>query len=181
MKYKKAGKSLEEIGERWYGFDFNSERIIYCYLCCCRGKKRKLKKLDKKLRFESYQQWKQYIWNRYENFDKEMLIEFSRYLNLRIRYIAPTQEYWSIAAAAMLTLVLTKLIDAVDINWDISEVPVGGIIVFGFLLELLFMLALAFIIMQTLYPIFDNSVDENFLKDYKEIVDEIIRNKIEEQ
>ncbi len=35
-----------------------------------------------------------------------------------------------------------------------------------------------FVIFQTIKPIIDSSVDENFLKDYKEIIDVIIMEKM---
>lgn len=178
IKNKKAGKSLEEIGIRWYKFDFKSEREIYCYLCCCHEKKKKLQKLDKELKFVSYRQWKQYIWNRYEYFDKDMLIEFSRYLNLRVRNIMPSREFWNIIATITLTFIFTKFMNMIlNAKMDFNEVSAWSAIVFIFLLELSTTLALVFIFNQVFSPILDNNVDENLLKDYKEIIDEIINDK----
>lgn len=54
IKHKKNGKTLEEIGKRWYDFDFEFERNIYRYLCYIRKKNDKLQN-HKELKFESYQ------------------------------------------------------------------------------------------------------------------------------
>lgn len=63
------------------------EQSIYYYVCCIKGKGRALRKLDKELEFELYLEWKQYI------FDKYKSIEFSRYLNQKIRNIKSDYEY----------------------------------------------------------------------------------------
>ncbi len=178
IKGKKAGKSLKEIGKRWYDFDFVLERTIYCYLCCSREKKRKIRKMDEKLKFESYQQWKKYIWDKYEGFDKDKLYEFSRYLNQRIRNIRPNREYWSIVATVLLTLAITKIVD-VYLNSQINFKDIPAIVVV-LLLPVLVVLSLVIIMIQTFYPMFDTNIDENLLKDYKEIIDEIVKAKIEE-
>lgn len=177
-KHKKNRKTLKGIGKRWYDFDFGLERNIYCYLCCIRVKSRKLPKLNKELKFESYQQWNKYVRNKYENFDKDILIEFSRYLNLRMRNISPDHEYWSITATVVLTVFLTSLFDKV-FSQHINLEGLSGIsaIVVILILELFVAIPIIFVIVQTMKPIFDSSVDDNFLRDYKEIIDQLITEK----
>lgn len=178
IKGKKAGKSLEEIGKRWYDFDFVLERTIYCYLCCSREKKRKIRKLDEKLKFESYQQWKKYIWDKYERYDKDRLYEFSKYLNQRIRNIRPNREYWSIVATVLLTLVITKIVDIIlNPQMNFNDIPLFVGVLF---ISVLVTVLLWFILIQTFYPMFDNNIDENFLRDYKEVIDEIVKVKAKE-
>lgn len=178
IKTKKNRKTLKEIGKRWYNFDFGLERNIYCYLCCIQVKSRKLRKLNKELKFESYKQWNTYVKNKYKNFDKDILIEFSRYLNLRMRNISPDHEYWSITATVVLTVFLTSLFDKVfyqQINLE-GLSGISAIVVIS-ILELFVLITIMFVIVQTMKPIFDSSVDDNFLKDYKEIIDQLITEK----
>lgn len=178
IKGKKAGKSFKEIGKRWYDFDFELERTIYCYLCCGREKKRKIRKLDEKLKFESYQQWKKHIWDKYERFDKDRLCEFSRYLNQRIRNIRPNHEYWNIMATALLTLVITKIVDIfLNSQMNFKDIPA---IVGVLLLPVLVVLPLVIIMYQTFSPMFDTNIDENLFRDYKEVIDEIVKVKAKE-
>lgn len=178
IKHKKNRKTLKEIGKRWYDFDFGLERNIYCYLCCIRVKSRKLRKLNKELKFESYQQWNKYVRNKYENFNKDILIEFSRYLNQEIRNVRPDHEYWIIAATVVLTVILTGLFDKVlNLKISFDGISVISVIVVIFLLELLVAIPIIFVIFQTMIPIIDSSVDENFLRDYKEIIDQLITEK----
>lgn len=173
IKGKKAGKSFKEIGKRWYDFDFELERTIYCYLCCSREKKRKIRKLDEKLKFESYQEWKKYVKNKYDNFSKDMLVEFSRYLNQRIRNTLPGHEYWIIVATVSLTMAFTEIIDVVLSK--LMEFSGMSMIIAILLSSIFIVLPMIFIMVQTFYPLFDNNIDENLLKDYKEIIDEIVK------
>lgn len=88
IKGKKAGKTLDEIGKKWHDFNFKYERAIYCYLCCNRNRliNMELRNLNNDLKFEKYQQWNDYICNKYRNYSKGDLIEFSKYLNLKMKY-----------------------------------------------------------------------------------------------
>lgn len=179
IKFRKNKKTLKLIGKRWYDFDFGLERNIYCYLCCIRVKSRKLRKLNKELKFESYQQWNKYVRNKYEKFDKDSLSEFSRYLNQGIRNVRPDHEYWIIAATVILTVILTGLCDIfLKLKISFDGLSVISLIVVSFLLEFLVVIPIIFVIFQTIKPIIDSSVDENFLKDYKEIIDVIIMEKM---
>lgn len=178
IKYKKNKKTLKGIGKKWYGFDFELERNIYCYLCCIRVKNRELRKINKELKFESYKQWNTYVRNKYKNFDKDILIEFKRYLNQQIRNISPVHEYRNITATVVLTVFLTSLVDKL-FSLKISYEELSGIsaIVAILVLELFVAIPMAFAIVQITKPIFESSVDVNFLRDYKEIIDELITEK----
>ena len=77
-----------------------------------------------------------------------------------------------------MTLVITKIVDIfLSSQTYFKDIPV---IVGVLLLPVLFILPMVYIMIQTFYPLFDNNIDENLLKDYKEIIDEIVRAKIEQ-
>ena len=180
IKGKKAGKTLDEIGKRWHDFDIKSEKIIYCYLCCNRYRliNKKLRNLNDDLKFEEYRQWKYYICNKYQNYSKEKLIEFSRYLNLKIRNIKPSHEYWIIMATAFLSMLLTKAVEIVTgIQKDFSNYSVWITLSVTLVVEALVIMLLIYLIVKIVYPIYDNHFDENFLIDYKEIIDDIIKER----
>lgn len=52
-----------------------------------------------------------------------------------------------------------------------------GIILVTIVLEILIIIPLTCIIIKITYPIFDDHFDENFLRDYKEIIDDIIKGR----
>ncbi len=177
IRNKKSRRTLEDIGKRWYGFDLKVEKKIYNYVCCVRIKRIGFSVLDEKLKFVSYHQWSQYVRNKYEFFDKDKLIEFSRYLNQRIRNIKPSHEYWSIMASIVMTLTVTKLVEGIlSMRMDFKDIPFWGTIVVLLFFEIFIVVSLLFIINQTLHPILDNNLEENLLRDYKEIIDEMINN-----
>lgn len=180
IKSKKAGKTLDEIGKKWHDFNFKSERLIYSYLCCNRSRliNMELRNLNKDLKFEEYRQWKQYICNKYQNYSRDKLIEFSRYLKLMIRNIKPNHEYWIIMATALLSIVFTMVINVtIELNKQFNINSDWIKILITILSGILFILFSAYLIIKIVYPIFDDYFDENFLRDYKEIIDEIIKER----
>ncbi|MBD5476827.1 MAG: hypothetical protein HDR17_12760 [Lachnospiraceae bacterium] len=113
IKRKKAEKTIEEIGKRWYDFDYKIERTIYCYLCCYRIRgwrtARNLRQLNEQLKFETYRQWRQYIGSKYKDYSRDKLNEFSRYLNQMIRNKRPFNEVLNILSTVAITLICTEL------------------------------------------------------------------------
>lgn len=171
---RKSGRTLDNIGIRWYGFDFQLEKNIYCYLCSYKMKKRNLKKVNEKLRFVSYSQWKQYICTKYENYNSDELMEFSRYLNQRIRKIKPIREFIMILISVIITLVITKIFELIEtIGIDsVLSIVIKGILVIAFIV-----IPFMFLLVDVFTHIQEDNIDEYFLKDYKEIIDEIIKSK----
>lgn len=171
---KSNKRTIDKTGKLFYDFDFNLERNIYEYLCF--SSKKGLKRLNEKVRFETYKQWKQYVCNRYKDYSKSKLIEFSRYLNQRIRNKKPYHEYWSIMLAIILTLAFTKIVDfsLSKLNETTAMASIEGIILSLFI-EFLIIGSIVAIIFWTLPTLINNNIDENFLRDYKEIIDEIIK------
>ena len=103
------------------------------------------------------------------------MIEFSRYLNQNVRNLKPTYEYWATVTTVILTLALTKVFDV----FLSAQIDFKGIlsIVTVFIFEIFVEIFLIFVVFQTMKPIFDSNLDENFLRDYKEIIDELITKK----
>ena len=171
MKKKNRRKDFATLGKEIYGFDLQSERYIYDYLCCFRMKKKKLRQLDNEHKFNSYKQWEKYIKGKYSGYDSETLIEFSRYLNQRIRIVNSSSEYWKLCAPVILTLILSKLVEVLySSEPDLNGAPLAAIL---FLITLLIVF-LIFSIWQVVSPIFDDYWDGYMLKDYKEIIDSMI-------
>ncbi len=171
IKHRKERKTLQTVGKQWHNFDFAIEKIIYSYLCCKNIKKKKVRNLDKELKFESYQQWKNYIRSKYENFDQDHLSEFSRYLNQRLRDMRPYREYRLIVTTALITWLFTETVN-ISQKMDDQRITVIFSLLFlaGVFVEL--------VVLLTLKPIFENNIEENLLRDYKEIIDEMITEKM---
>ena len=167
---------ISKIGKRRYDFDLELELMIYRYLCCHRIKKRVLKKMDYNYKFGSYKQWKQYIQSKYEKYSLDELREFSRYLNLKIREIKPLQQYWILMIPIVITLFFSQLIQFFTKKYvEYAYDYYAQIILF------LYAILLGFVILIMLKPlllsIFAEDFEMNFLKDYKEIIDEMINNQ----
>lgn len=173
-RYKK--KLVSQRGMEFYKFDIQQEQNIYTYLCKGRLKTKVWKKMSDDIKFETYGQWKHYIWSKYHKFSDEKLEEFSRYLNQCSRDIKPVYECWkmliSICLALMFNTLFEFLISIGDFHF--SSI-IEGVVVIGFVMIALgfFVYAIARISM----PLSNHEDETNFYLDYKEIIDEMIEKR----
>ena len=103
---KKQKRTFINIGKQNYDFDINLEKDIYSYLYALRRKQNK--SLDVNLKFECYREWKQYIEKKYEKFDSNRLMEFSKYLNCVLCDEKLTNSYWNICIPILLTILFNE-------------------------------------------------------------------------
>ena len=173
---KKYNKKLDEIGKQEYRFNFYSEKIVYKDLCCLHLSYKERKEREKLQTFNLYREWKTSIINKYKDFDKEKMIEFSRYLNQRLRNKELGHDYWKLAIPVILTLGVTDACSMTiqfinDLNveqWDwVSGIVVSFVMV-------IFMVFIFGLIWNTMDPIWESRTEKNFLIDFKEIIDECI-------
>lgn len=174
-KKKKYVRTLNEIGNRKYDFDYIKEKQIYFYLCRLRQKRKNETELEEQYRFGSYREWKRYIQNEYSRFDREELMEFSRYLNQRIRNTKPAQEYIKLVIPAIISWVIIDFFGLILQDGKLTkfESVHEAIIYFATILLVgVCSVIVAFIKMSN--DIWDQSMEENLCTDYKEIIDEMV-------
>lgn len=165
LKKNRRKRTLKVIGEECYKFDFELEEMIYRYMCC---KQKRKNKLDEKLKFESYHQWKQYVRGKYEKYEDYHLTEFSRYLNQNIRDKNNFAEYDKSVITVIITFAITEVMELlINANW-ILELLINIIMT----IVLIF-----FIVFQTLNMRINDELPKYLLIDYKEIIDEIIKER----
>ena len=157
-------------------FDEERELDIYRYLCKEKLKKKREKKISDCL-FKRYNDWKNYITNKYKNYEAQQLTEFSRFLNQQLRrskilnpiiimYFSPVISYY-------ITYLISCFGDGTvkeqtdSISFQIS--PLVDIV--------LNMCAVAFIVFVAYKIYSQESMKNEFYEDYKEIIDEIIEKK----
>ena len=171
-------KPVSQRRMEFYKFDIQQEQNIYTYLCKGKLRIKVSKKMSDDIKFETYGQWKQYIWDKYHNFSDEKLEEFSRYLNQCSRDIKPVYECWkmfiSICLALMFNTFFEFLISIGDFHFrSILE----GVVIIGFV-----MIASGFFsytIAKISMPLSDQEHERNFYLDYREIIDEMIEKRKE--
>lgn len=172
---KRNKKDINEIGHKCYDFDFEQEKTIYCYLCCIHVKNKNIRKLSDELKFDMYQQWKDYVYNKYKDYKSSRLIEFSRYLNNRIRNISPCKEYLNIIFSCYITVAFTIICDRfLQFYLSTTEVHNTSHNIISIVVTVVAFVGFYNIIKVPCIPIIDNNIEENLFRDYKEIIDEII-------
>lgn len=174
----KEKRTLDNRGKKEFEFDFQKEKIIYLYLWRLKGVKKKVKNLEGKIKFDKYEDWRQYVRKQYIDEGIERLKEFSRFLNQKIRNLEPNREYWNIFIPILSALVIETGFD------EISKTKIdtsGSVFWVGFIaqmiLTLIIIISMVIFIIKVVLPLWDNNIEKNFLEDYKEIIDEIIEEK----
>ena len=176
---KRREKSLHQIGKSKFDFDIHQEREIYSYLCYQKIKKAKEKELSKKnLLFDYYNDWKGYILKKYSKYDNDTLIEFSRYLTQRERNVKPLSAYGGIILTIILTEFISMLLKALlsVTSIDVAGAPWYAVLAIVILI-IVILVASALIIMECWDFYYQNSKEEYFFEDYKEIIDGMINKK----
>lgn len=161
---------INEFGEKYYHFNEQKELEIYNCLCFRKTKK----KCD--IEYHTYSDWKNYIYNNYSEYTKEQLIEFSRFLNQKIRNVEPGHEYWNIMIPIIMTVTVDKLFETI-VDVDQSYQATVPMIIIEMLIIIFTVAISSIFVNKIIEPLFDTCYKENFYKDYKEIIDEIISNK----
>lgn len=177
FKKKKTKRSFKSIGKEEYNFDFQVEKDIYQNLCCNRVKKKVIEMLEQKnLKFYTYSEWKQYIYNKYKNCNRAQLLEFIRYLNQGIRNVKPFREVWDLFVTVIMTLVFVE--GGKALIEKLESLKSNDDIIIEYLTVLIFIVITIFwVIRQVVMPILDNDIEKHLYKDYKEIIDEMIKEK----
>lgn len=168
--------NYRNIGKDIYSFDLEHEILIYEYLCMYKLSRRKRNKLKEQEKFQSFLAWEQYICNKYKDYDNRMLLQFEKYLNRGLIGVRPQKEYWNIACAATLTLLLDSLVDRVlPLSEEISELNIeAGVVFISILITLLLFICF---ISKLVAPIWEKNVEEYFYKDYIEIIKKMRESK----
>lgn len=175
---KKQKRTFINIGKQNYDFDMSLEKDIYSYLYALRRKQNKL--LD--VKFECYREWKQYIEKKYEKFDSNRLMEFSKYLNCALDDEKITNSYWNICIPILLTILFTKMPEMIN---ELYTFKFEGNALFALVFIII---VLIFILVSTIYmlckivtPLFESNIKETMLLNYKEIIDCMYVQKREEE
>lgn len=174
-KRKEYKRKLNEIGIRKFEFNFHKEKNIYTCLCLVPGYRRILKEIEDEYKFGSYGEWKKYIEDKRKSSNKQDLMEFSRYLNQRLRNVKPVKQANEIFVSVALALVIEKFVEVLLESTEIVSITeTRWEILIVYALIMLGIAGFVFVLWNLISPIWDYNLEENFILDYKEIVDNLI-------
>lgn len=179
-KYKM--KRLGEIGKRYYDFNVAYEKNIYDYLCCNNNNKR-VKNIKC---YETYADWKKYIWAKYNTYSTEKLMEFSRYLNLQIRNHEPVCNAYNLTIPVVLTTIITTLISLLhdeQLYQALENLSCGGWekLMIMLVIEMVCVAIFIKLVISVLLPLWDTNIEMYFFVDYKEIIDELVNDRFKKE
>lgn len=183
--FNKQKRTPNSIGVNQYDFNFRHEINIYSYLYGTHTDIKIENELEEQLKFDYYNDWKKYIQNKYDSYDSEKLMEFSRYLEHRIGRGKPERGYWNIVISAIMSLVTMVVADKV---FDMLRIETaGGVIstilcylIVAILIFIAFVLV-AYIMIKLLIPLLDSNTKENFFIDYREIIESMVEEKVKQE
>lgn len=179
FKRKKSKRNLDNIGRMQYGFDLEYEKNIYLYVSACYMKKKQKKALEEKHKFNTYQEWREYIRNRYACMDKIWLESFSRYLNQKVRTVELSNAYFVLCSSAVLSVFLAELlkfiiIDKIPINNDGTWQYVLSVLIYAIMCIGCVLLPVPVVLKMMANQTFGYGEEKNLIIDYKEVIDEMI-------
>lgn len=176
----KRKRNYRNVGSQHYSFDLEHEKLIYKYLCICKLNKTQRKKLKEEELFNSYLDWKQYVRNKYCKCEPDGLIQFEKYLNIGANNVDPAKEYWIIACGVILAwsmdAVSSELLCVISgiCNKTTEIIQIITVLIVLIVLVLIFICGIRYITK----PIWDNSEDKNFYRDYIQIIKEIYDERV---
>lgn len=172
-------KELKKYIRKTFYFDVEKEKSIYKYLCKQKMKKR-AKKLDKQVMFNSYSSWKMYIMNKYQFYDKCCLIEFRRMLELMKRNSDTYGDFNKELCIAQISSIISLTASfIVAITTENQEVRMILLLCVLFASILIVPCAIAFFIDRIFRSYKLEEMNKYFWEDVIEILDELIKNKKE--
>lgn len=169
MKKKEFNKYIKDT----FQFDLKKEKIIYMNLCKDNLRKNQKKLLSEDISFTRYKDWKEYIENKYSVYDAQSLIEFEKTINLILMDSMEFNEYNQKILIALVSVLFTstisRVIDDIDQNKNIV-----------FLYTLMIIVPIFFV--YFLCKIYDDYRDGGkaipFLRDVKDIINGLIKEKM---
>lgn len=174
---KKGKRSFRETGKLRYNFDFSLEKKIYGYVSMETPQKR-YSKIPKKYQFTKYTEWKSYVQNNYIESNTEQLENFLHYLEYALKRRKPEDEYYKMVISATIANCISQLVQfLISINASLVKENIVGKCI-GQLLAVIVIFPLIFcFIWNTIGVISQSNMEDNMLKDYIDIIQDMLNKK----
>lgn len=174
----KRKNCIKEIGLEEFKFDYGKELSIYLF---AKGEyliPKRMKIIDIEKRFNSHEEWRNYIRDKYKFFSKNKLEEFRRYLVHKERRHRPIAEFTGPYISALLSAFMSYFVsyfvteEIVAVKLEIE--PIYKILLFCFAFVVLFS-TFVWVVAGCMKLFISNGVEEGFLEDYMEVITEMLK------
>lgn len=165
-----------------YDFDREKEKRIYRYVYK-KCKKREKNKLPDDYKFNTYSEWKEYVWLKYNSYDRTKLIDFLHLLKFMKRNIKPVEKLGDMVFAASYGFVIVEFFNIfLKAQQDIENIKK---VLIALILTVIIIViiggAFFFITNVIMRSISSNNMDSSMYEDYISIIQEIIQSKENEE
>ena len=164
-----------------YEFQYAEEKRIYKIIC---GKsKRKKGDLPECFRFNSYYEWKNYVWSKYEKYNCQQLNNFLHFLKMQLRKIKQAQQFRDLIYAPIMVALITQMIEKMpSLKNEEIEINTSITAKVAFILVVIITIFSIYIFVRDMIYFFNsNSEDKDMYEDYISIIQEIIHSKENEE
>ncbi|MBR5596651.1 MAG: hypothetical protein IKW30_04500 [Lachnospiraceae bacterium] len=184
---KKQKRNIFTIGKENFEFDYSKEKKIYSFLWGLKISKKEEKELLDNEKMNTHAEWSSYINNKYKDCSDEKLKEFSKFLSQRIKTLKPHIEISNITVPIMITLIIDSIFELLtDLaitdsteNIVLSASTFWGMFIVLFIALLVLLFVFVMLISNVISPFWDNNTEELLITDYKEVIDNLIKDKVE--
>ena len=141
-------------------------------------------------KFCCYSDWKKYVNEKYSEYSSKELMDFSRFLNQGIRRSKPDREYWKMCIPIVISFIFTNFIQMIiQASLEIQEADfsnmqfsgIAGYLGVGLLLLVILIICLVYAFYRVLYPLWDSNMEKNLFIDYKEIIEQMMEEKLKKE
>lgn len=165
-----------------YGFQYFEEKRIYKLIC---GNRKRIKNngLPECFRFNSYSEWKNYVWSKYEKCNCQQLNNFLHFLQMQLRKIKPAQQFRDLIYVPIMVALITQMIAEMPSlkNQEIEiNTSVTAKVAFIFVV-IIAIFSIFIFVRDMLYSFNSKSEDKDMYEDYISIIQEIIQSKENEE
>lgn len=184
-KYWKE-KERKKWGKRYFDFDEELEKNIYFFICKENIGNKYLKKLEKKkVLYDTYSQWNDYVTCKYKAYSLKSLKEFAAYLKQRARkmhvYSIFAEQNMAPFIIGFVTAVMAEPFGTLIAQYAnmLKADLISGLVAYAFLL--VFILIISGLVVPIINSIIDNitnrATKKAFFEDYINVIEELIVEK----
>lgn len=173
---------IRDIGKKKFGFDYSEEIIKYKYLIGEKMSGREWKNLKENEKFNSYFEWEASIKENNKQKTGKQLKEFDHYLDSRINMIEAEKEQSTIGYSVILASIISAFVTLFANQKCTDKIIIKGNLVFSIPSNLVVFICVTlmviYLISKVQLPVRSIIVEETLLKEYKKIIEEMLKENI---
>lgn len=173
----KKGNCVVEKGLEDFDFDYRKELSIYYFVKGERLSRGRMKLVDGEKKFNTHEEWKNYIKKKYNRLSVNELEEFRKYIQHVKRRRQPVLDFSSSYFSSILSVFGSYLVTEKFVDVKPETEKIIAFIAYVILFMVIF-ITIACLLKACISSLTADGVENGFFTDYQEVMDEMINEKV---